>query len=116
MVTYTHYGSVGIINNSSFTSSVSTTSGNETDDNFLDEVLVKRVIDEDIKSDIFDDVNVTTVDDAVKYAENPNDWIYQFDYNKSHPFDNKCHFPVIRHGKFLTFYYSNHLSLREKNQ
>ncbi|KAE9554265.1 hypothetical protein FO519_002499 [Halicephalobus sp. NKZ332] len=67
--------------------------------NNLDEVFVKKGIEEDLKNEEIDlnDIFEEKLDENIKFVENPLDWIYRLDYNKSHPFDNDCRFPVIRH-------------------
>lgn len=69
-------------------------------ESFLDEDLVKKGIKEDIKNERADEILISKIDESVKYAYDPDDSRYSFDYSKSHPFDNQCRYPVIRHGKF----------------
>ena len=66
----------------------------------LDENFVKKGIYEDLKNEVADIEVVPDgmIDDSIKFVENQRDWIYRLDYNKSHPFDNECRFPVIKHG------------------
>lgn len=70
------------------------------DANFLDEEAIKQKHDEDEKNEHFEGTVLTEIDPSIKLVEDPKDWIYQFDYRKSHPFENQCRFPVIKHGEF----------------
>ena len=69
-------------------------------DGKLDENFVKKGIYEDLKNEVagVELVADGEIDDSIKFVEYQQDWIYRLDYNKSHPFDNTCRFPVIKHG------------------
>lgn len=71
------------------------------ENNSLDEEFVKKGINEDLKNEIFNKISDSNFkfDPNIHFVEDP-EFIFKLDYNKSHPFDNQCKFPVIRHGKF----------------